>query len=349
MIEAIRRLYALAVLNTPLLRKACWDEQIDRHTAILDGAFENDPYAQLLTLRLLEAMNVAQDPQRAARLIDQLGKRARLDADHALHCVLRGQHHMLLDQLDGMEFWYHQAEKHGHHFHMPHVMLGLCCAFELHRYDDALAEFNKAIDCLYGYRPLTDEVQRLIARVQANCAYVLTMMQRPDEAQAALLRAGAAREQAEYLRAAALLHAVQGDRAAAEQAMSALKAADPDQHETLQALIPPILDGTHPHFFAKAHDVQQIRAYWDWFAAHEEELIRIIREDGDAWAFQDAAFMPLAPEENDNMTVSFAMDGDTPCVTWAACYSCNYDALITALIAECPAQLKARWRIGREN
>ncbi len=348
MLEAIRRLYAKLALGTPFLRHPALDELHSTHMPILEETFENDPYSGLLTLRLLKAMYVAENPKRAAKLLDKLHPRARTEADHALYCVLRGEHHMLLDQLDDMAYWYQQAEKHGHPFHKPHVLLGIYSAFDLHQYDDGLAEFDKAIDCLYGYLPLDEEVQRLIARVQANRAYALTMMQRLQDAEDALARAASAAEAPEYLRAAALLRAVQGRRDEASEALSALKDDDPEQHDKLRDAIPQILDGTHPHFFAKVPDEGKIRAYWAWFAENEEELIRIIRENGDAWAFQDAAFMPLAPEENDLMNVTFALDGDRPCVTWAACYSRNYEALITALIAGCPADIASRWTISRD-
>ncbi len=359
MLSSVQDALAKFFLRIPLPPQIRWESHYDVHYPILKDAFRQSPRAYLRTMLTLDAIE-AKKPQRALRRLQKLKPFCEngSNAEKALYYVLLGLYYDLIDRMPQMASNMRKAEQFGHTHPTPHVMVCMYVLFDRHLYEQAVEEADKAINCAYLYPPMTEPHRRFVACCYAESAFALTMMHRLDDAEDALRKADFAADSMEHLFAAAFLRAVQGRRAEAEDATAALKALQPFRYEHAMANIPLILDGMHPHFTAKAPDDAAIRDYWAWFRREENTLLTKLNSQGHIAAFQHhhEYFKNLTPEpaEIDMMHVEFEFHSEPgqvngqPQMTLRACYSRTYDALIGAMIAACPEDISARWRIVRE-
>lgn len=328
-----------------------WLHHIGVYLPLLRDAFPDAPENHLRVLRIADALEARRHEEAAARL-EQLLPVIRQSAnphEKALYCVLQGNLCLQSNRPGEAARWMREANKYEHRFHRPHLLLGFHYLYERSQYSRAYDHFDAAISCIYDFPPLDENKRFVIAGMQSGMALALVMMHRPEEAEAMLQRSQAARETAEHQLALAYLSAVLGRRSEAEAALDALRRIDPQRLEHWAPGVQLLLEGTHPHFTAKEPDAGAIAAYWDWFA-HEERHLRILLRDqgGPACnAFQKKMFHPLVPEPAnlDVMGVGFRMENGQPSLAFCDYFSRTYEKLCAALVAACPPEVTAHWRV----
>lgn len=350
MLQSLHNALAKLVLRYAPARKR-WMGHVAAWLPIMEKAFVKEPRAHLLTLLMLDDLQAGRLQQAEARRqkLERMAQASGQAPDQALVHVLTGVCHFRRGNLPAMSHRMRAAEEAGHRFHLPHVMRAVFFLHDMWNFQRCCEELDKAIDCVYSYPPLDEGKRRAIAVMQSDMALARTMMRRPEEAERLLQKAEPARDTAEYLHALATLRAVQGCREEARCALDALEKADGRRWETYREGIQMMMEGTHPHFTAKAPDPQAIAAYWDWFIREEKELRRLLTHQGPHACFmhQRDAFSPLVPEPAsiDRMVHNHVMIGGRPEIHFLANHSATYQALIDALIAACPEEVKQHWTL----
>ncbi len=352
--QFMKNIFAALILRCPLAPRRRWEAHMNHHYPIVKEIYPQNAYGKLCTLRAMDALESG-NTRRALKWLEELRVLGRegTGAEKASWAVLAGLYYGQCGNQQQMARHMRWAARYGHDYHLPHAMLCAHYLFKRHLFDRAADEAEQAIDCIYKYPPLTEEKQRIIAKLTADKSLALTMMHRPEEAAEWLRKAEPARDSANYQYAAAMLYAVQGRRESAMQAMEALKALHPERYEHAQANVPMILAGTHPHFTAQTPDEKAIRTYWERFAQEESTLMRLADagSQDDVFRLHHTFFAPLdtAPPEVDMIALGFKrLEDGTPDFRLVACYSRTYDALITAMLAACPDEIRARWHFTRE-
>lgn len=350
MFRFFRTLAARLTLRFSPARKR-WREHLGVWIPIIAPAFPKDPCAHVLIMRLLDDMKARRlEPMRQKLMrLHRMASQSGHAPDMALFHVLAGAYHITRGDAPAMADCMGKAEEAGHRFHLPHVMRGVFYLHDTWNFQRCLEEMDKAIDCVYGYPPLDENKRRGIAAMHADMALAMVMMRRLDEAERLLIRAAPAQDTAEYLHAQATLRAVQGRRDEAQKALDALQKADPRRHADYSGGIRLMMEGTHPHFTAKEPDQEAIAAYWRWFSGHEKEMRRLLIKEGPhtCFQYQQEAFAPLVPEPMniDRMVHNHVLIHGKPEIHFLANHSATYGALIEALIAACPEEIKAHWTL----
>lgn len=350
MLQPLQNALAKLVLRYAPARKR-WMGHVAAWLPIMEKAFVKEPRAHLLTLLLLDDLQADRLQQAEARRqkLERMAQASGQAPDQALVHVLTGVCHFRRGNLPAMSYRMRAAEEAGHRFHLPHVMQAGFFLHDMWNFQRCCEELDKAIDCVYSYPPLDESKRRGIAVMHSDMALARTMMRCPEEAERLLQKAEPARDTPEYLHALAALRALQGCREEARCALDALEKADPRRCEGYREGILMMLEGTHPHFTAKTPDLQAIAAYWDWFRREEKEMRRLLTHQGPRACFmhQREAFSPLVPEPAsiDRMVHNYVMIGGRPEMHFMANHSATYQALIDALIAACPEEVKQHWTL----
>lgn len=322
------------------------DSIISRYAPMLNPAFKEDRDAQLLTLFALDELekNKLRD---AEKLIDRLESHCKTDAEKALWNIVVGMYCWANDRPDTMDYYFDKAAALGHQHHLPHMLSGEYHLLGSHHFDKALAEYDRAIDCIYQFPPLNDPGRYLIAQAQACMAYALTMMHRTDEASAMLVKAEFAHDSEEYLHASAILSAVKQDAEAANKAVSELTKLNPPLGEDVGKQVRLILDGTHIHFFPREVAPSLPADFWTWFCTQEPTFQPLLDKDDPDACGQILAdhINTLVPDPEDMMTATIELKDGKPEIILTACYSRSYGAMIEAIAAACPADIRQRWII----
>ena len=327
-----------------------WREHLGHYLPVMRGVFPRDNTAKLLVFRILDAVEDGK-LARAQKLLEEMRLIVNRDngtnAEKALYLVLAGMYHLHRGDVREAARHMRWAGKYGHNFHMPRLILGVHYVYDRWLFERAYAELDKGIDCLYTYGTLDEDKRRVIAVMHSLMALCQTMMHHPEEAERLLTMAAPASGTPEYQHALATLRAVQGRRMEAETAMAALKKLDPARHDHWQEGIGMMLEGTHPHFTAREPDREAIAAYWEWFAREEEHIRFLLSSKGPSACFdyQHDAFHRLTPEQEniDLMSYGFAVVDGRAEMHFFARNSRNYQALIDALVAACPKEIRAKW------
>lgn len=333
--------FAAIVLHRPFTPKpfaAYWSV----YRAILAPAFPDMPCARLAALRILHAWHRGGSPEAELKRLKQLQALAQggTDADRALYYFLGAAVADIRHDAEDIPRWLRPAIRAGASFHLIHSMLGEYYLHGRHFFAQAESELRQAL-ALVREEP-QDELRRNFGfRYQSSLAAALLMLHRTEEAGALLKEAASQPDCPEYLYASALEHALNGRREEAHHALSRLRELDTSRADSLEPALQLLLEGTHPHFTAKAPDEQLIADYWAWFAANEAEMRRLLNGDNGSRACREhqlAQFAPLVPEpaEIDVMRKTFWLREGRPAITFNANHSRTYAALIAALIRLCP-------------
>lgn len=350
MFRNIRAIAAIFILRHSPSRKR-WLRHLGTYLPIFEGALKDAPSEHLLTLRIMDDLAAGRLP-RALNRLEKLRLYARAsasEADKALYCVLLGDYYLRRGLSYEMARCMRQANRHGHRFHLPHLLLGYHYLFERWMFTYATNAFDEAITCVYKYPPL-DESKRLgVAVMQSAMSLAATMMHQPEEAARLLTLAAPAEKTPDYLHASAALHAVAGHAEETEAALSALRKTAPLRHDRWCEGIRLMLAGTHPHFTVREPDPEIVSRFWSWFLREEETLLGILRDKGGnaCFRYQQEHFGEIYPEKDtiDIMGVGYRMEDGKPSLTLAANHSRTCEALIAALVAACPQELSTRWNI----
>lgn len=322
---------------------------VPRYAPMLNPAFGQDREAARLTLFALDKLE-ANKLREAEKLIDKLEPHCKTDAEKALWHIMVGLYCWTNGRMDTMVIYFDEAAALGHQYHYPHMLCGEYHLLGTHFFDKALAEYDRAIDCIYQFPPLDDPARHLIARAQSCMSYALTMMHRTDEAAAMLAKAEFGNDSEEYLHASAMLSAVQKDADAANHAVSELTKLNPSLGDEVAKEVRLLLDGTHIHFFPREVSPTLPTDFWVWFR-EQEPSFRPLLEKNDAEACTQILadhINDLVPDPEDMMTAVIELEDGKPEVILTACHSRSYAAMIGAIIAACPADIRERWIITRQ-
>lgn len=322
--------------------------QLQLFTPLLEPAFQEDRYAQLLTLFCLDSAS-REKIVAARRYLDRLVPLCKQggDAEKALWHALNGLCYMQSGDDDAMAAAFDRAAQYGHSYHLPYMLTAEYALLTSQQYDTALADFDRAISCIYQFPPLDEQKQYVIAQAQAGISLSLTMMHRQDEAARALQKAELAGDAEEYLHAAAMLYACQGKAAEAQKALDAFRKLNPPLADRTETHVRLLLAGKHIHFHARPVPPGLPEAFWDWFRS-QEPVFQPLLDQGDAdacGAMLADHINTLVPDEEDMMTAAIELHDNQPEIVLTACYSHSYAAMIDALAAACPEDLRSRWRI----
>ena len=343
----LHELFLRALTYLPPMRSRL-EIQIGHFAPILEPAFQENRYAQLLTLFCLDSIDCGR-LRAAQKLLNRLEPIAFAgsDAEKALWCVLAGYYLDHCDQRGSAVSAYEEASGHGHQFPLPHLVTAEFHLLNTKLYDLALENYNKAINILYHNLPLNEEKQHLIAMAQAGLSITLAMMHRTDDATAALAKADLASDSEEYLHATALLSAINGDQEGAEEALAAFRKISPQLAEHVAGHVRMILDRTHIHFFPRPVNPGLPEAFWTWFRSKEKEFQSLLdKGDADACGTMLAEHInTLVPDEEDQMYSAVELHDGKPEMILTACYSRSYAAMMEALAAACPEDICRRWII----
>lgn len=326
--------------------RARFADIVGRYAPMLNPAFGQDRDAALLTLFALDKLE-ANKLRDAEKLIDRLESHCKTDAEKALWHILVGMYCWANDRLDTMAIYFDDAAALGHQYHYPHMLSGKYHLLGTHFFDKALAEFDRAIDCIYQFPPLDDPGRHLIARAQSCMAYALVMMHRTDEAAAMLAKAEFAHDAEEYLHARAMLSAVKKDADAANRAVSELTKLNPSLGDDVASHVRLILDGTHIHFYPREVSPTLPADFWIWFREQEPSFQPMLEENDAEACTQILAnhINDLVPDPEDLMNATIELNDGKPEIVLTACYSRSYAAMIEAIAAACPADIRERWII----
>ena len=332
-------------------RNPRWRAHFGRYLPLLKDTFQGNNTARLLVFRFLDAVE-AKELARAKTFLERLRIIANAGGappEMALYLVLAGVYHLQRSDIYEAARFFRLADKHGHNFHLPRMILGIHYIYDRWMFDRAYEELDKGIDCVYAWGPMDEQKRRGIAAMHSLMSLSMTMMHRTDEAERLIRLGEPGADTPEYQHALATLRAVQGRRAEAEAALENLKKTEPIRYEHWQEGIRMMLEGTHPHFTPREPDAQAISDYWAWFAENEKELRRILTQTGPqaCHAAQREAFGPLVPEPAriDMMSHSLVLVEGRPEIHFSSLYSRNYAVLIDALIAACPLEVAGKWRL----
>lgn len=322
------------------------DSIIARYAPILNPAFGEDRYAQLLTLFAIDRMETNK-LRSAEKLINKLEPRCKTDAEKALWHVLVGLYCWANDNMDTMAAFFDNAAALGHDYHYPHMLSGEYFLLSSCQYEKALAEYDRAIDCIYKFPPLDERSRYVIAQAQSAMSLALSMMRRVDEAAAMLEKASSASDSMEYLHASAILSALRKDEGAANAALADLEKLHPELCKDVAAHVHLILEGTHIHFFPREVPKELPADFWAWFRTQEATIQSLLdKDDTDGCTSILAGHInELVPDEEDMMTAGFEITDNQPELILSACYSRSYAAMIDAIAAACPDDIRARYRI----
>lgn len=319
---------------------------VPRYVPVLNPAFGQDRDAALLTLFALDKLE-ANKLRQAEKLIDKLESHCKTDAEKALWHILVGLYCWENGNLDTMAIYFDEAASLGHQYHYPHMLCGEYHLLGTHFYDRALAEYDRAIDCIYQFPPLDDPARHLIAQAQARMSYALTMMHRTDEAAAMLAKAEFARDSEEYLQTSAVLSAVKKDADAANHAVGELTKQNPSLGDEVANHVRLLLEGTHIHFCPREVPPTLPADFWVWFREQEPSFQPLLDKNDSEACTQILAdhINDLVPDPEDVMTAVIELEDGKPEIILTACYSRSYAAMIDAIAAACPADIRERWRI----
>ena len=321
---------------------------VSRFFPILEPTFQENRYAQLLTLFSLDCTERGKLPA-AQRLLSKLEPicDAGSDAEKALWCVATGYFLDHCGQRNSAVSAFEEAAAHGHHFPLPYLVTAEFHLLNTKFYDIALSNYDQAINCIYRYPPLDEAKQHLIAQAHAGMAICLIMMHRTEEAAAALEKAEAASHTEEYQHARALLCAIKGDTSGAEAALAAFRELDQKLSDHVAWHVRMILDGTHIHFNVRPVKPQLAQDFWAWFREKEAEFQPLLEKgDADSCGTMLADHInTLVPDEEDMMNATIELQDGQPTIILTACYSRSYAAMIDAIAAACPEDLSQRWKL----
>lgn len=342
---SLHEIYLRALSYLPPVQ-ARLETQIQHFMPILDPAFHENRYAQLLTLFCLDSTD-RNKLRTAQKLLNRLEPIcfAGSEAEKALWCVVAGYYLESAGMHDSSIAAYNEADTYGHSFHLPYMLIAEHHVLNTHLYDLAMENYDKAINCIYRYPPLDDGKRYVIAQAQAGTALALTMMHRPEDAVAALAKSELANDSEEYLHSSAFLHAVQGDSERAEKTLTAFRALNPNLCEHVANHIRMILDGTHIHFYVRPVPPGLPDDFWRWFREKEAAFQPLLdKGDTDSCGNILAEYInTLVPDEEDQMYASVELKDGKPEMILTACYSRSYAAMINAIISACPSDIRDRW------
>lgn len=351
--KPVHRLLAQLLFRLPSIRRQ-WYECMQIYLPILAPAFHNNAAARLLAMRALQHIHKG-NIEKARQIHRALNETASdgENPDKAFFHFLSGLAAHRSGHMERMAYNFNAARKYGHRFHLPCLLLGDYYFNVKHFVNKAEENYLAAIDCIYVFPPLTDQGRKALGACYAAVSRCRTMMHQYSDAQSSIRNAEQMDpENSGILHARALVHAALRQPEEARRCCAEYGTLDPDSAKDLHEMIELILEDRHPHFTAlPIGDAKAIEAFWQFFLAHEEEILSQLRLDQRGEVFDQIKELLEAtdPDDLETMTYYIKQTPDENRLYFGARYSLTNNALIDQLLAACPPELHKRWHIIRES
>ena len=329
-----------------------WQWCMAHYRPVLENTFQDNDAARLLVMKVLRQIRAdqidgAQNTLNALRpVFNQAG-----NEEKALWHILHALHQMRSGHWKKMAANLKSAHKYGHRYYLAHIYHAEYYMNTRYLYPEAVEHFNKAIECLYAYPPMTERIRGIIGSAYADIAEALTMMHQFEDAKDAIRKAENMKAEPAYLlRSKALLYAAMRQPMEAKQCLSKLEGMETEQDPDFGDRIRRILAEEHPHFTAfPMGSPEQFAEYWRYFLEKEDEIQTLLRSGHLAEA-NDIIFSPLVAMdvyEDDYWAHGIQFKNNCYQLQLISGYSRTYTPFIDALLAACPPEIGDRWHIIR--
>lgn len=329
------------LLNDPQFQKN-WASHMKSFGPILRDAFAEDPQGRVTLCAALTHIIGKKQPQALLKL-NSLQKNLVTDADKAAFFFAMGLFCEYAGKFDEMAVLYNQANDLNHSFYLPYLKAGKY-ALDTQDYTVAEKNYRSALRCFPAIP--SDKEKQLLASAHTNLASCLIMMHRYEAADSAL---DASRKVMPMFpgRSApeAILHALRGQRAEMLSALEALKTMAPFAYDAIKKSTDKILARTEPQFFTLPLDEGKIAAFWNWFAAEEEDLKnRLDKQEYDAVMNDIGQQLLLAfPFLEQRPPVAIGKNDHGYVIQLKDRYATGIANAYTQLTASCPEAVKSLW------
>lgn len=351
--NTLHKLLALVLFRLPHNQRR-WQACLHQYRPLLEDAFKYNYAARLLVMKALRQID-ANDIDGAQNTIAAL-RPSFAAADHpselALWHILHALHQCRSGHTRRMGANLRSAAKYNHRFHLAYLLYAEYLYRERRYYDEAEIQYTNAIDSLYAYPPMTDDMRRIMGNAYSGIANARIMMHRYDEARDALrIAEQMVASQERLLYSQALLNAVLQQPTEANRCLNKLADVNPDIAAELRPEVERILANQHPQFSITTSSTPELLAtFWQFFLQSEEQMVSLLRMD----RRPEASHMLLGhlaaidPNEQERLLYDIRMEGDEFQFILHARYSDTDNALLDQLFAACPPELHERWHIIRE-
>lgn len=328
---------------SPEIKKS-WAVHMQAFGPILKPAFAEDYQARIHLCAALNHISSKNLPQALLKL-NGLQKRLQTDADKAAFFFTMGLFCETAGKTEEMVALYSQANSLGHKFYLPYLKVA---KFYLDNcsYDQAETNYRAAIDC-FTATGLSDSDKLLLGSAYTNLASSLIMMHRYEEAEAALETSRSFCADAPGRAAPeAVLHAVRGETEKLEACLNVLKSHVPFAWESIKKSTDKILAGTDPMFFPVCVDMEKIHAFWNWFAASQQDLHTKLDQQKYDTAMADIAnhLLETFPFLEQPPYVAFGKNAAGYVIQLKDMFAIGISAAYASLMEACPEEVKASWQ-----
>lgn len=330
------------------------DRCMSLYLPILENVFTDNPATLFLLMCCLEKIGQGdiEGAQRIIRALQPVFAANDTPPVRVLWHVLHALHQSKSGHTDKMAAHLRAANQIGHRYHIAYVLYAEHLCNERHFYDEAEQNFLKAVDCLYSWPPVTDEMRRVIGIMYNRIAYTRIMMHRYDDAKDALRVAESMSIPPEELwHFKALLSAALRQPTEAQRCLEQLQAVKPDQADIIRPAIQLVLADKHPHFTRlPIGSPEGIAAFWQNFLNHEEDMLQLLREGRrtEARELMAGPLREMDPYADDYFGFSVFLENNEKRLSFRSSYSRTYTPFIDAILAACPPEIRQRWHITRD-
>lgn len=330
-----------------------WQSYMGRFMPILEPAFQHNEAARLLVMKALRQIKNGNLRQAEKTLLAlKPCMREAEPADKALFSFLYGFAYAQAGDHAGAARYYRWANKFDHRYFLPYMLAADDDVNLRAHASRAAANYQTAIDCIYEYPPLNEFTRHALCMAYAGLCLCHVMMHDYDIAKADLLHAEQMESENRFiLQAKAYLHAALRQTQEARSCVEKFSEYGKEDHALLQERIERILADQDPHFTQlPIGSPEGIAAFWQNFLDQQYEIMQLIRSNRG----HDACEHVLGPlrEMECYKNVYYGFDV-TLCdgmftLYFRSNFSRTYTPWIDAILAVCPAKVRAHWNIIRD-
>lgn len=322
-----------------------WAVHMQAFGPILEPAFAENYQARVHLTAALNRIS-QRDIRGGMEKLKGLQKYCETNADKAAWLFFMGVACEVGGAKEQMISCYQQAGTFGHRFYMPYLKVAKAAHGDA-VYEIAEKNYRAAIHCFDG-AGLGDQEKIILASAYTNLGNCLVMMHRYEEAAATMDTAEQILPGQRGMDAArALLYAVKQETDKADACLARMEETMPAEvtAET-RKMVEAIVKGEHPHFTRQNVEADRVSAFWDWFAANQAQLAKLIRDQKTEEFFprmqekltEVFPFLDRMPE------LGIQPEEDSITLTLADFYMVSLEHGYQVLLAACPEELKTAWK-----
>ena len=329
------------LLSDPKFQKD-WASHMKSFGPILRDAFADDATSRVALCTALTNITARKQPQALLKL-NSLQKAVVTDADKAAFFFAMGLFCEYAGKFDEMAALYNQANDLHHSFYLPYLKAGKY-ALDTRDYGVAEKNYRAALRCFPAVP--SDKEKQLLASAHTNLASCLLMMQKPQEAEAAL---DASRKLMPLFPGRfapeAILYALRGQTAQMLSALDSLKSTAPFAYDAIKKSCDKILSREEPQFFVVPVEDEKIAAFWNWFS-HEEADLHRQADKQEYEAVMRAVGQHLLeafPFLEQRPTVALGKNANGYVIQLKDMYAVGVAEAYAKLTTACPQTIRDRW------